>query len=572
MKYRLRTTGLGPLLIIMAFLFVCLSCKGQSRKGTINIGLSEEPRTLNIWLASDANSKKILSQIYQPLYVSEPVHQRLVPWLAEAHPVYDPATISYTVTLRDAKWSDGTDLTSDDVVFTANIIKEFRVPMYASKWDFVRKIEAIDKHRVRFCLSEPMAIFLSRTLTGPVVQKKEWAPIVSAARQTQKPLAALLNHTIEKPIGSGPFILKEWRKGSYLHLQKNPHFFGSGITISGHALGPFLDGIVFKIYGTSDVAILALKKGTIDMFWHGIQPGYLADLRQDSNIRIYFSEKSALYFIGFNLRKPPFNDIHLRRAAAAIINRDFIVSRILQGYGTKMFSVVPAENAFWCCRDVNHYCEGLPRQKRIKEAYLTLSKAGYTWEVSPVDADGAVVQGAGIRLPDGKPMEDFTILTPPADYDPHRAMSGMIIQEWFRDLGMPAFARPMSFGSLIQSVKAKHDFEAFILGYGKLSIDPDYVRVFFHSENDKPRGWNMSGYRNPVFDRLADQSKVTLDPNERKKLLFQMQKMISKDLPYIPLYKPRLIEAVRTGRFRGWMEMQNGIGNIWSFCTLKPNP
>ncbi|HBN27287.1 MAG TPA: ABC transporter substrate-binding protein [Desulfobacteraceae bacterium] len=562
---------LPTLIAITISIVFCLSCKGENETDILKIGLAEEPRTLNVWLASDANSKKILSQIYQPLYMSEPATQKLIPWLAKEHPVYNPETISYTVTLRKAKWSDGTDLTSNDVVFTANIIKDFRVPLYASKWDFVKKVEIIDKQTVRFYLTKPMAIFLTRTLTGPVVQKKEWEKIVQFAKKKEKPLKTLLNHKIEKPVGSGPFVLKEWRKGAYLYLKKNTYFFGQGIIISGFKLGPYLNGIIFKTFGTSDVAILALKKGTIDMFWKGIQPGYLADLQQNSDIRIFFSEKSALYFMGFNLRKPPFNDINLRRAVAAVIDRDFIVSRILQNYGTKLFSIVPLENKFWCCQDVDHYCESHPRDKRILLAYKTLRNAGYTWKISPVNLDGNIVEGKGIKLPNGNPMERFTILTPPADYDPHRAMSGMIIQEWLRDLGIPAYSRPMSFGSLIQTVKAKHNFQAFILGYGKLSLDPDYVRVFFHSKNDKPRGWNMSGYRNSCFDRLADQSKTVIDPNQRKKLLFKMQKMISRDLPYIPLYTPKLIEAVRKGKFTGWVEMQNGIGNIWSFCMVKPD-
>lgn len=546
------------------------ACGHENRDATLKIGLSEEPRTLNIWLASDANSNKILTHIYQPLYRTEPATLKLVPWLAEKHPEFDPETVSYTVRLRPAKWSDGSDITSADVAFTARLIKKFKVPRYASKWRFVKKIETPDRLTVKYYLKAPMAIFLSRSLTGPVVQKREWEAIAQVAGNREKPLAALLNHKIEKPVSSGPFMLEQWHKGSYLHLKRNPHFFGRGLTIGGLKLGPHLDGLIFKIYGTSDVAVLALKKGAIDMFWQGIQPGYLADLENSPHVRVIPSTKSALYFMGFNLRKPPFNDLGLRQAAAALIDRDFILSRILQGYGSKMFTVIPPENVYWSCTDVDHYCEGLPRDQRIKRAYDILRKTGYTWKIPPVDTAGKVVEGKEIRLPDGTPMARFTILTPPADYDPHRAMSGLIIQEWFRDLGMPAYSRPMSFSSLLQQVKQRHAFDSFILGYGKLPIDPDYITSMFHSRNDKPRGWNMSGYRNPDFDRMADHSKKALDPAWRRQLIWEMQRLISRDLPYIPLYKPALIEAIRVDRFNGWVEMQDGIGNIWSFCRLKP--
>jgi peptide/nickel transport system substrate-binding protein len=67
-------------------------------------------------------------------------------------------------------------------------------------------------------------------------------------------------------------------------------------------------------------------------------------------------------------------------------------------------------------------------------------------------------------------------LTPPADYDPHRATSGLMIQEWMRELGMPAYrSDPWHFHRSLQQVKSNHDFDAFILGYGRLRLDPAYV-------------------------------------------------------------------------------------------------
>jgi peptide/nickel transport system substrate-binding protein len=80
----------------------------------------------------------------------------------------------------------------------------------------------------------------------------------------------------------------------------------------------------------------------------------------------------------------------------------------------------------------------------------------------------------------------------------------------------------------------------------------------------------MSGYRNPDFDALADRSASEMDPVKRQALVFEMQKQIARDLPYIPLYKPSVVEAVRRDRFEGWVDMLEGIGNIWSMCLVKP--
>ncbi len=461
-------------------------------------------------------------------------------------------------------------MTAEDVAFTGEVIREFKVPRDYADWEYVKKIEVIDKHTVRFSLERPTATFLTRTLATDIVQKKQWEKAVQEAREAEKPLAALHNSKVDNPVGTGPFFLKEWKKGSYLFLARNPHFFGTGQSIEQAALGPHIEGVVFKVYGTSDAAVLAMKTGDIDLFWWGIQSGYLEDLKKEKGVTLFTNEKSGLYFLGFNVRQKPFDDEHFRRAVATLIDKNFILERVLQGHAVKMKSIVPPGNKFWYCPEVAEYGEGLSRDERTRKAYDILDKAGYKWKVPPVNGEGKVVKGEGLILPDGTPMAECTILTPPSDYDPHRAMVGMMAQEWLRMAGIPVSARPMAFGSLIEQVKTRHQFDLFVLGYGSLSLDPDYLRNFFHSENDRAGGWNMSGYRNPEFDRIADESTAEMDVEKRRRLIWEMQKMILRDIPYIPIYNPNLIEAARTDRFTGWVQMLEGIGNIWSFCQIKP--
>ena len=558
------------LLLLLVLMAVFRMTPASAETKAFRIGILQEPRTLNVWLASDAWSSRVLSQMYEPLYIREPQDLKLVPWLAAADPVYDAATLSYTVPLRHAKWSDGSPLTAADVAFTGRLIQTFRIPRYISSWDFIEEIEALDPHTVRFVLKAPRAIFTSRTLTTPIVQKKRWAPVLEQLASQQDSMLRLLNHEVTDPVSSGPFVLKQWKKGAFLYLKKNPHFFAHGKEISGYRLGPHIPGIIFKVYGTTDAAVLALKKGTIDFFWWGLQPGYLADLDQDCNVRVFSSQKSALYYVGLNLRRAPFDDIHFRQALATVIDKEFIIKRILHDYAVKMDSVVPPSNTFWYCPDVRRYGEGLGRDERIRRAYRILQEGGYSWEVPPVNGKGEVVTGEGIKMPDGREMRGITILTPPADYDPHRAMIGIMIQEWVKMLGMDAVSRPMPLGAMIHHVKTRHEFDCFVLGYGSLSLDPDYLRNFFISTNSKPKGWNTSGYHNPEFDRIAEASARTLDREKRRQLIWAMQKMVMEDLPWIPLYCPKLEEGARAGRFQGWINMVGGIGNKWSFCRIRP--
>ena len=135
-NYLMRILFSG-LVIFIAGTF--LSCQESNKTNLLKIGLPEEPKSLNVWLASDANSRKILSQIYQPLYTRDPKTLKIIPWLAKEDPVFNKKDLSYTVKLRDAKWSDGSDFTSGDVVFTKKLFLDFKIPRYASKWKSIKK-------------------------------------------------------------------------------------------------------------------------------------------------------------------------------------------------------------------------------------------------------------------------------------------------------------------------------------------------------------------------------------------------------------------------------------------------
>ena len=570
--------GRAGLIITTVFaLFLLLIPQGVQAKdknawdhNLLKVGVLEEPKTLNPWLASDIWSNNVLKLIYQPLYTHEPQNLDLIPWLAESMPVYDKANCTYLVKLKPCNWSDGSPFTAHDVVFTAQLIKKFKIPRFYSKWKFVTKIEALDDHTVRFTLKEPKAMFLSRTMTTPIMAKKQWQPVAEKALKTKKPLASLLQAEVKIPLGAGPFKLKEWREGVYIYLVNNEQFFGRGKKIAGRKLGPYIKGLLFKVYGISDAAILALRKGAVDMYWNGIQPGYLKEIEKDPSLEFFISKKSALYFFGFNLRKKPFSDLAFRKAIAYLIDKEFIIHRILQNYGMPLSSVIPPGNLFYYCPRGPVYGQGLSREERLKKACEILTKAGYSWNVCPVDGQGNIVEGSTLLNKDGTPIKEFTILTPPADYDPNRAMSGMMIQQWLRQAGLPVVARPMAFSALIQQVKWRHDFDCFVLGYGRLSLDPSYLRSFFHSSMDRKRGWNMSGFRDKQYDKLAIAANSAMDKKERRELVCLLQEILMIQVPYIPLYNPLLVEGVRTDHFKGWVSTTGGIGNIWSMCEVRP--
>ncbi|MBL7171666.1 MAG: ABC transporter substrate-binding protein, partial [Desulfobacteraceae bacterium] len=81
---------------------------------------------------------------------------------------------------------------------------------------------------------------------------------------------------------------------------------------------------------------------------------------------------------------------------------------------------------------------------------------------------------------------------------------------------------------------------------------------------------NTCGYCNSRFDRIADASADAMNLEKRRELIWEMQRIIMGELPWIPLYSPKLAEGARQDKFTGWVTMVGGIGNTWSFCQIKP--
>jgi ABC-type transport system substrate-binding protein len=590
---RFRTVAL--LALLTSFVVAFGEGGSQASGAILKVGLMEEPKTLNVFGAKDIWAAKVLLFCYQRLYYRDPESDDLVPWLAADDPVWDPQAKTVVFHLREATWDDGSPFTAEDVVFTADFIRRFRIPAYWNNWNFVEKVEAPDLQTVKMTLKEPMAIIWERTLTSVVIQKKRWASLAAQAEKMlqdgiksqeasgksgaaalsgalAKPLNLITTHMVQKPESLGPFTLQEWQKGAYIHMKRNDRFFARNKEIAGQPLGPHVDAMIFKIYGNTDTAILALKKGDIDYLWWGIESGYLQDLRANPDIKVYSVLKSGYRYMGFNLRKPPMNDKVFRQAVAHIVDKDFVIQRILHNEGCRLDTLVQPDNVQYCHKNPLKYGEGLSWKERVDRARSMLKQAGYQWEVEPMGGEVPgqfATPGKGLKLPDGLPLPPLTLLTPPADYDAQRAQTGNVIQQWLRDFGVPVSWKPMAFSAMIKKVDER-EFDFYVSGWGALGQDPDYLRSFFHSKGDVPDGKNSVGYRNPEFDRLADLQAATMDQKERQKLVFRLQEMLMEDLPYLPLYVPMNLEGVRIDRFEGWVEMTGGIGNLWSFLKAKP--
>ncbi len=541
---------------IIVFLTV-LSGSANAVEDSIHIAMPNSPKSLNYFDATDSWSQKVLRFFHMPLYVRGPVKGKMVPWLAESPPIPGDHPNSVTIRLRAAKWDDGSRVTVEDLIFTVKIIQEFHVPGHMEKWQDVVKMEALDERTIRFTLKGPSPGFFKRALFAPFVQKKRWSPAALTARATDDPLKTLTAFTPKTVSSNGPFFLQTYTEPFFMVLKKNPHFFGRGHEMDGISVGPYLTTIILDFNQDVHKALNELAKGKIDFIWWDLPLDFIPQISKMPHVTIYRTDRTGYDYLAFNLERAPYSDPAFRRAVALLVDRDQIVRRILKGQGTPVYSVIPPQNTFWSNPHVADPGAGLTSEERVNQAKMTLQKAGYSWI------------GAHLILPDGHEMEQMKILTTRGWQKPFRLKTALEIKKALSKIGIPVSTRMQSLHQTIALLR-KGDFDACIMGWANLSEDPDYLKTFFHSREARPGGKNYARFRNAAFDDLAERASRETDPGQRKALVFDMQALIARENPCIPLYTGPRVGAARNDHFKGWIEMPGGIGNIWSFLHLRP--
>ncbi len=552
----------GNILRRAVFCFIIVFLTFQSGltnavEDSIHIAMPNRPKSLNYFDATDAWSQKVLRLFLMSLYVKGPADGRMIPWLAESPPTPGDLPNSVTIRLREAKWDDGSPVTVEDLMFTVKTIQEFQVPGHMEKWQDVAKMEALDERTLRFTLKGPSPGFFKRALFAPFVQKKRWSQMVLSARTTHNPLKTLTAFTPQTVSSNGPFFLQTYTEPFFMVLKQNPHFFGRGHKIEGISVGPYLTTIILDFNQDVQKSLNELVSGKIDFIWWDLPLDFISQISKMPHVTIYRTNRTGYDYLTFNLERAPYSDPAFRRAVALLVDRGQIIRRILKGQGTPVYSVIPPQNTFWSNPHVTDPGAGLTSEERVNQAKMILQKAGYSWGK------------ARLILPDGQKMKPMEILTTRGWHRPFRLKVALQIKKTLSKIGIPVSTRMQSLHQTIAHLR-KGDFDTCIIGWTNLSDDPDYLKTFFHSSEALPGGKNHARFRNAAFDELAEKASRERNPDRRKAMVFDMQTLIARETPCIPLYTGPRVEAARNDRFQGWVKMPGGIGNLWSFVHLKP--
>jgi peptide/nickel transport system substrate-binding protein len=476
--------------------------------------------TLIPMLAGDSASQDVAGQLYLPLLKYDK-NLDLVGQLAESWQV-SKDNLTLTFHLRQGlTWTDGVPFTSADCMFTLKLMQDPHTQSpFKSDYDKIVRDEAPDAHTFVVHYAEPFSPALSTWASLAILPEH----VFKGVDIMNTPLARHPKATI------GPYELADWQPQQSILMRANPHYYDGPVWISER---------LTRIIPDTSTQFLELAAGHIDaMDLTPLQYRRLFDtkpmLRQDYKRYRYLG--FGYTYLGFNLKRPPFNDVRVRQAITYAINRQEIIDGVLLGLG-KVIATPYKPGTYWVDTSIQ------PRPYDPEKAKKLLAEAGWTDH-----------NGDGILDKDGKPLS-FTILT--NNGNKQRQDAAIIIQKRLKQIGIDVQIRLVEWSSFIANFIDTHQFDAVILGWG-LSPEPDQFSIW-HSSQTGPHQFNFISYANPIVDKALVDARRTFDRAQRKRDYDLMQEQIHKDAPIVFLFAPYSLPVFHK-RIHGIEPAPAGIG------------
>ena len=486
---RLRAVAL-----VSVALFAIAACGGGTggttkEGGTLLYALDADAASLNPFELPDLPSVRAIQFMFPNLYQADK-NLAIVPDLAAGMPTVSADLKTWTVKLRtDAKWSDGTPITSADVVKTVQIQANSKLDTDASyDWslltDPVTGVTAPDASTVVYTLTQPFAPFLANNLTGLVAPASVYGPVdVTKMRTFQQ------DHPT---VTGGPFLFEKRVAGSEIDLTANANYY----------LGkPHFAKVVLKIVTDTTAAAQAVINGDIN--WDPEITGAAIDtVKAAANVQSYVYPDLGYFDVRFNDRAmwvnkskaTLFGDVNVRRAFAYALDKDSIVKAATEGHATTLWGDIVPASAYYDDSAVVKYAQDIAKAKSL------------------MDAAGWTVGSDGIRVKNGQRFSGkFFVRAGKAQ----RIKAVQIISEELRkNLGMDLQPTPTDFKVFYAPIQAGN-FDLAFAGFG-LALDPDNYTTFSSSQirpENSTSGSNWTGFVNADLDAAITAERTDLKAN-----------------------------------------------------------
>ena len=479
MQNRWFTRPAAATVAVLALGLAAADASAQAPKsgGTLTVGFSADSKTLDPTHSVQFSERQVLYLVYNSLVKFGPDFS-IKPELAESWEIKSDGKQLVFKLRSGVKFHDGTP-------FDATAVKwniEHRLdPAVASPQrpllePIVASVEAVDATTVAFNLKQP-----SPGLLGLLGERVGFMISPAAAQKHGKDLGS-------NPVGTGPFVFKEWVRGSHIAVDKNPNYWEKG--------KPYLDKVVFRDISDAVIGAQRLLTGELD-FVGELSPTSVTPIKDKPGIKLAPITVGRWYSLQWRMDKPPFDNAKLRQAVSHAVDRKRINDIVMGGQGAVSDSPTPP-GLWWHDASIKSYAYDPEKAKAL------LKEAGH---------------GSGF---------EFVLSTPQVS---ELQRINQLVQEQAAAVGIKFTLAPVS---------ASEWYAKLVDGSTNMSPtrwtqrpDPDgLLYILFHSKGFA----NTTKYKNEKVDALLDQARQSYDQAKRKTLYNEAQKLIAEDVPMMPLF------------------------------------
>lgn len=490
---------------------LCLvSCETLSRQEkrdesqVMRLNLFSEPPTLDPRIASDSTSANVLLALFEGLVRIDEVGEPQLA-LAKSYQVSDDG-LTYTFNLRPAKWSDGSAVTADDFIssWKSTLTPSFYSP-YAYQLYIIKNAQAVKLGKkplteVGVSAPDPQTLVVNLEYPAPYFLEKLALPTFYPVKTgLDKKQPGWASDAGPNYVSNGPFRLKIWHHHDRILLEKNPRYWDERRVR--------LHNIQMLMINDAKEELNLYLDGRID--WAGqpfteLPPESIEYLTRENFLQTF--PIAGDYWYEFNLRKPPFDNILLRKAFALAINREAIVQEVKE-IGVPAYGILPP--------------------------LFAMNTPPY-FEDNDVEGARQLFQQALEQMHLRKNELPSITLTYNSG-EQNQQVAQAIQKQWFDAFGINVALQSRDWKDYLNDLK-NHQFQIARIGWLADYDDPySILQVFAYSGGEKG-GSNFTQWRSKRYNQLLMQSNRAATPDERRRLLLQAEQLVMEDMPLIPLF------------------------------------
>ncbi len=406
---------------------------------------------------------------------------------------------------RGVKFHDGHEFDSRDVRFTYDSIMDGRnISPRIPDYEPVKRMETPDRHTVKILYkrlySPAFGTWQMGVLPEHLLNRKMLE--AEARRRGSDPAKFTMRDSAfnRHPIGTGSFRFKEWHSDELIRLTRNENYWEGA---------PEYKEYIFRIIPDALTQEMAFYAGTVDSYGAGSHQ--IDRLRKDPRFQVFSGLAFGYTYIGYNMRRKPFDDVRVRRALGIAVDTKAIHKYLLYDQAEDITGPFIKQS--------DHYNRSIPPlEYNPQKAEALLNEAGWR-------------KVNGKMMKDGKPLE-FTLITNHGNEQ--RKAIAVVVQDSWKRIGVNVKVDTVEWAVFIKKYINGLNFDTVILGW-RMGLDPDLYQIW-HSSQTNPGHLNFVGYKNPKADDLIIKIRQEYDLKKQVAYTHALHKIIFEDQPYTFLF------------------------------------